>query len=105
MSRPLCHSTLGLTLCILQYLSNAQASGKPVPTGTGGQPILTPELVARRAQRQKALADKKAAARKERVEKLSQNLINKLSIFTESARGDENDKAIIASFKVCCDSL
>lgn len=35
------------------------------------------------------------------MEKLSQNLINKLSIFTESARGDENDKAIIASFKVC----
>jgi hypothetical protein len=34
------------------------------------------------------------------VEKLSRNLINKLSIFTESARGDEGDKAIIASFKV-----
>lgn len=85
---------------ISQYLQNAQQSGRPVPTSSGGQPILTPELVARRQQRQKALADKKAAARKERVEKLSRNLINKLSIFTESARGDESDKAITASFKV-----
>ncbi|KAI5449020.1 DnaJ-like protein, variant 2 [Naganishia albida] len=85
-----------------QYLQNAQQSGRPVPTSSGGQPILTPELVARRQQRQKALADKKAAARKERVEKLSRNLINKLSIFTESARGDESDKAITASFKEIC---
>ncbi|KAJ9116305.1 hypothetical protein QFC22_004745 [Naganishia vaughanmartiniae] len=82
-----------------QYISQAQASGNPVVTGAGGQPVLTPELLARRQQRQKALADKKAAARKERVEKLAQNLINKLSIYTESAHG-ENDKAVTASFKV-----
>lgn len=67
--------------------------------GPGGQPILTPELLARRQQRQKALADRKTAARKERVEKLKRNLINKLSIYTESARG-EDDKAVTDSFKV-----
>lgn len=67
--------------------------------GAGGQPVLTPELQAKRQQRQKALADKKAAARKERVEKLAQNLINKLSIYTESAHG-ENDKAVTTSFRV-----
>jgi hypothetical protein len=67
--------------------------------GPGGQPVLTPDLLARRQQRQKALADRKAAARKERVEKLKRNLINKLSIYTESARG-EDDRAVTESFKV-----
>lgn len=67
--------------------------------GPGGQPVLTPELLARRQQRQKALADRKAAARKERVEKLKRNLINKLSIYTESAKG-EDDTAVTESFKV-----
>ncbi|KAJ9092942.1 hypothetical protein QFC19_008540 [Naganishia cerealis] len=84
-----------------QYISAAQAAGRPVAMGPGGQPVMTPELLARRQQRQKALQDKKTAARKERVERLAQNLINKLSIYTESAHG-ENDKAVTASFKEIC---
>ncbi len=76
-----------------------QASGQPVMVDAKGKPILSPEEVTRKQARDKRLAEGKAKARKERVEKLQTNLINKLSIYTESARG-EHDKIVAASFKV-----
>ena len=47
------------------------------------------------------MCHQKAKARKERVDKLVENLINKISIFTESAQGAE-DKMVIKAFKEKC---
>lgn len=63
-----------------------------------GKPVLTPEEVARKSARQKAFQEKKSAQRKARVEKLTENLVNKVSIFAESAK-NEHDRVVTASFK------
>jgi hypothetical protein len=76
-----------------------EASGQPVMIGPNGRPIVTPEDLARKQARDRKLAESKAKARRERVEKLVSNLVNKLSIYTESARG-EHDRIVSASFKV-----
>jgi hypothetical protein len=76
-----------------------EQSGKPIMVGPNGRPILSPEEVARKHARDKRLAESKAKARKERIEKLESNLVNKLSIYTESARGG-HDRVVASSFKV-----
>lgn len=78
----------------------ANQSG-PVLVDAKGKPIMTPEDLARKQARDRRLAEGKSKARKERVDKLSTNLVNKLSIFTESAQG-ENDKLVGDSFKEIC---
>lgn len=45
--------------------------------------------------------EQKARIRKERVDKLSENLKNKLSIFTEAAKGPE-DQLVSKSFREKC---
>ncbi|KAK8850582.1 hypothetical protein IAR55_004501 [Kwoniella newhampshirensis] len=69
--------------------------------GPGGRPMLTPEAMQKKMIRDRAVAEEKARARRERVEKLSINLTNKLNIFTEAAKGPE-DKLVGASFKEIC---
>lgn len=44
----------------------------------------------------------KARLRRERVDKLAANLVNKLAIFTEAATSDK-DRAVTESFKVSLD--
>lgn len=78
----------------------AQQTG-PVYIGPNGRPIMSPEELARKQARDRRLAESKAKARKERVDKLAVNLVNKLSIFTESAQG-EHDRVVGASFKEIC---
>lgn len=67
--------------------------------GPNGKPTLTQEALQRKVARDRARSEKKAAERKIRVEKLSVNLRNKLSIFTEAAKS-EKDQAVVLSFKV-----
>ena len=83
--------------------------------GPTGRPMMTPEAMQRKVLRDRMKAEEvrnrcsgqkedaylcqKAKLRKERVEKLAVYLQNKLSIFTEAAKGEE-DKAVGASFKV-----
>lgn len=90
-------------------------SGQPIMVDQKGKPILTPEQLARKTARERKAneevsklikagctdAHQKAKARKERVDKLVENLINKISIFTESAQGAE-DKMVCKAFKEKC---
>lgn len=84
-----------------QQEAEEEAAAGPRAVDAKGKPIFTPEEIQKKQQRQKALADKKTEARKIRVEKLSENLINKVSIFAEGAKS-ENDKAVMTSFKEIC---
>ncbi|RSH86985.1 hypothetical protein EHS25_003473 [Saitozyma podzolica] len=69
--------------------------------GPGGRPVLTPEAMQRKLARDRAVAQEKAKVRAARVEALAANLKNKLSIFTEAAKGPE-DAQVGASFKEIC---
>lgn len=77
------------------------AAAGPRAVDAKGKPIFTAEEVAKKQLRQKQLAEKKDQARKERVEKLVGNLVNKVSIFAEGAK-DEYDRTVTASFKEIC---
>lgn len=81
-----------------QEEATLQASSGPRAVDAKGKPIFTPEELARKQARQKAFQEKKAAQRKARVDKLVTNLINKVSIFAESAKG-EGDRVVTNSFK------
>ncbi|KAL7422956.1 DnaJ-like protein [Cryptotrichosporon argae] len=69
--------------------------------GPGGRMVLSPEAMQRKMVRDRARAEEKARIRKARVDKLAANLVNKLSIFTEAAKGPD-DKLVGASFKQIC---
>jgi len=69
--------------------------------GPNGKPQLTPEAQARKAEREKRLAEEKEKARQERVDKLVANLIRKLSIFSEVATSVD-DPEVGPSFKEIC---
>ncbi|CDO68544.1 hypothetical protein BN946_scf184998.g41 [Trametes cinnabarina] len=66
-----------------------------------GKEILSPEEKARREEKARKIAAEKAAARAERVKKLVENLVHKLSIFTESATSP-NDTQVSESFRTIC---
>jgi hypothetical protein len=84
-----------------QEEAEENAAAGPRPVDAKGKPIFTPEEIQKKQQKQKALADKKTETRKARVEKLSENLVNKVSIFAEGAKS-ENDRAVVTSFKEIC---
>ena len=84
-----------------QEEAEENAAAGPRPVDAKGKPIFTPEEIQKKQQKQKALADKKTETRKARVEKLSENLINKVSIFAEGAKS-EHDRAVVTSFKEIC---
>ncbi|KAG6825480.1 hypothetical protein H0H92_003603 [Tricholoma furcatifolium] len=67
-----------------------------------GREILTEEEKARKEEKERAQAAEKAAARKERVDKLVENLERKLGIFTESATGP-NDTEVAKSWRTICE--
>ncbi|OCF30716.1 chaperone regulator [Kwoniella heveanensis BCC8398] len=69
--------------------------------GPGGKPMMKPEAMQRKLARDRLVMEQKQQARRARVEKLSQNLINKLNIYTEAAKGPE-DKLVAASFREIC---
>ncbi|WWD07270.1 hypothetical protein V865_005367 [Kwoniella europaea PYCC6329] len=69
--------------------------------GPTGKPMMTPDAMQRKMLRDRAVAEEKARVRRERVEKLAKNLVNKLNIYTEAAKGTE-DKLVGASFKEIC---
>ncbi len=66
-----------------------------------GKPQLSPEAQARRTERERRQNEEKARERAERVEKLAANLVRKLSIFTEAAKGPD-DPQVGPSFKEIC---
>lgn len=77
-----------------------QAEGQDeMMIGPNGRPVLTPEAAQRKIARDKAKVERKAAERRVRVDKLAIHLRNKLSIYTEAARGPE-DGPVASSFKV-----
>jgi hypothetical protein len=84
-----------------QEEAEENASAGPRPVDAKGKPIFTAEEIQKKQQKRKEIADKKVETRKARVEKLSENLINKVSIFAEGAKS-ENDRAVTASFKEIC---
>nr|ODN95982.1 chaperone regulator [Cryptococcus depauperatus CBS 7855] len=67
--------------------------------GPNGQQVLTPAGMRKKTARDRAMAEEKSKQRRARVERLAINLTNKLNIFTEAAKSD-NDKAVGTSFKV-----
>ncbi|KIY44730.1 DnaJ-domain-containing protein [Fistulina hepatica ATCC 64428] len=67
-----------------------------------GRLVLSPEEKARKEAKDKAKAAERAAAREERVSKLVEELIRKLSIFTESATGP-NDPSVSSSWRQICE--
>ncbi|WWC65239.1 uncharacterized protein I303_107856 [Kwoniella dejecticola CBS 10117] len=69
--------------------------------GPTGKPMMTPDAMQRKMIRDRAVAEEKARVRRERVDKLAKNLVNKLNIYTEAAKGVE-DKLVGASFKEIC---
>ncbi|WVF68018.1 hypothetical protein IAT40_002780 [Kwoniella sp. CBS 6097] len=69
--------------------------------GPGGKPMMKPEAMQRKMARDRLVMEEKAKARRARVDKLAQNLINKLNIYTEGAKGPE-DKLVAASFREIC---
>ncbi|KAI0052206.1 DnaJ-domain-containing protein [Auriscalpium vulgare] len=76
-------------------------SGQPVQRDAKGKEILSPEEKARRDEKARKASAEKAAAREERVEKLVENMVRKLSIFTESATGPD-DKDVADSWNTIC---
>ncbi|KAL1412658.1 DnaJ-like protein [Vanrija albida] len=69
--------------------------------GPNGKPVLTPEAQARKTEREKQQAEEKAKERQDRVDKLAANLVRKISVFTEAARGAD-DPQVGPSFKEIC---
>ncbi|WRT70758.1 uncharacterized protein IL334_007757 [Kwoniella shivajii] len=69
--------------------------------GPTGKPMMTPDAMQRKMLRDRAVAEQKARVRKERVDKLAINLVKKLNIYTEAAKGVE-DKLVGASFREIC---
>ncbi|GLB43009.1 putative dnaJ-domain-containing protein [Lyophyllum shimeji] len=67
-----------------------------------GREILSEEEKAAKEERERKKAAEKAAARKERVQKLVENLERKLGIFTESATGP-NDPDVSKSWRTICE--
>ncbi|KAG6850369.1 hypothetical protein H0H93_014323 [Arthromyces matolae] len=67
-----------------------------------GREILTEEEKAQKEEKERKKAAEKAAARKERVDKLVENLERKLGIFTESATGP-NDPDVTTSWRTICE--
>lgn len=72
--------------------------GKVVQRDEKGRVIVSEEERRRKEEKAKKKADERAKERKERVDKLVENLIRKLSIFTESATGPD-DKDVTESFR------
>lgn len=66
-----------------------------------GRPVLSPEEKAKKEEKARRDALEKAAARKERVDKLVENLERKLGIFTESATGP-SDRDVLRSWREIC---
>lgn len=106
----------------LQQQHEAEQNGD-MTIGPNGKPVMTPEALQRKTARDRAVAEEvsdgaglasagcrapkeradvmqKARVRRARVEKLAENLKNKLAIFTEAAKGPD-DKEVGAFFKVC----
>ncbi|WVR08665.1 hypothetical protein IAU60_005723 [Kwoniella sp. DSM 27419] len=69
--------------------------------GPGGKAMLKPEAMQRKMVRDRLVMEEKQRQRKERVDKLAKNLVNKLNIYTEGAKGPE-DKLVAASFREIC---
>ncbi|KAG6860464.1 hypothetical protein C0995_010818 [Termitomyces sp. Mi166 len=67
-----------------------------------GREILTEEEKAQKEEKERKKAAEKAEVRKERVQKLVENLERKLGIFTESAAGP-NDPDVTASWRTICE--
>ncbi|WVQ85971.1 hypothetical protein IAT38_008139 [Cryptococcus sp. DSM 104549] len=82
-----------------------QQQNEPEPgdivIGPTGKPMLTPEAMQRKIARDREVAEQKAKQRRERVEKLANHLEGRLNIFTEAAKGPE-DQMVGASFKEIC---
>lgn len=69
--------------------------------GPNGRPVLTPAGAQKKWSREKKVAEEKARQRQARVDQLATNLINKLNIYTEAAKG-LHDEMVGASFKEIC---
>ncbi|AFR98025.1 chaperone regulator [Cryptococcus neoformans C23] len=69
--------------------------------GPNGRPILTPAGAQKRWSREKKVAEEKARQRQARVDQLATHLTNKLNIYTEAAKGPQ-DEMVGASFKEIC---
>lgn len=84
------------------------ANGEGASTGANGAPAkkdkdaLTPEQKAAKDEREKKRDEERARQREERVSKLAENLVRKLSVYTESVRnaGDvELERQVAQSFR------
>ncbi|KAG6833157.1 hypothetical protein H0H87_010544 [Tephrocybe sp. NHM501043] len=67
-----------------------------------GREILTEEEKAQKEEKERKKAAEKAAVRRERIQKLVENLERKLGIFTESATGP-NDPDVSQSWRTICE--
>ncbi|GJE93563.1 DnaJ-domain-containing protein [Phanerochaete sordida] len=85
----------------LQEADDEGAEGKPVQRDAKGREIVSPEEKARRDEKARKIAAEKAAVRKERVDKLVENLERKLGIFAESAT-TPNDVEVTRSYQQIC---
>lgn len=85
----------------LQEADEEGEGDKPVQRDAKGREILSPEEKARREEKARKAAAEKAAARKERVDKLVENLERKLGIFAESATSP-NDPDVTKSYRQIC---
>ncbi|CAD6884306.1 unnamed protein product [Tilletia controversa] len=83
--------------------SGSAASQASPNLGKDSKPTLTPEQKAANEEREKKANEARAKAREERVKALSEKLIRKLSVYTESIRGAGVDadlaKEVEKSFK------
>ncbi|EKM51214.1 uncharacterized protein PHACADRAFT_263235 [Phanerochaete carnosa HHB-10118-sp] len=85
----------------LQEADEEGEENRPVQRDAKGREIVSPEEKAKRDEKARKVAAEKAAVRKERVDKLVENLERKLSLFAESATGP-NDPAVTQSYKQIC---
>ncbi|EIN04114.1 DnaJ-domain-containing protein [Punctularia strigosozonata HHB-11173 SS5] len=94
----------------LQEAEEVDENGNPkeVQRDAKGKEILTPEEKAKKEEKERKVAAEvsrnfafKAAARKERVDKLVDNLERKLAIFAEQAQGPE-DPEVTRSWRTIC---
>jgi curved DNA-binding protein CbpA len=76
-------------------------TGKPVLRDEKGRIIVSEEEKRKKEEKERKKSEERSKQRKERVDKLVENLTRKLSIFTESATGP-NDRDVTQSFKTIC---
>ncbi|KZT20702.1 DnaJ-domain-containing protein [Neolentinus lepideus HHB14362 ss-1] len=95
------HISLARDMKAAMQEADEEQEAPQVERDAKGRPVVSPEEKAKKEEKARKDAAEKAEARKERVDKLVENLERKLGIFTESATGP-GDRDVMRSWREIC---